>query len=459
MNSQILIVEFWNVCPHLETAGEIGLCESLKSNQVDFHFLGSAVPFNECYLREKDKVPREIKLGHLTSDLINWKFITIDDLKLTHQENIFSFNSIPELKRFTHDGFPVGLYVYCNLCDLTKLADPELENNYNLINLLINSYLYTYKYVDKLLKQSQYNKVLTFNGRHINHAAVKDAAKHNNTKMSYHERGGDNSKYWYESERTHNVDSFQKILKEKVKYFEDHESEESISLFKSSTLASKLELFSNAKGFDWAKEGKSPKLKIAYLASSVDEFEYFLSEPHLSPGGIWRDQRSAIIDILSTIETLGVNAHLTVRLHPYEANKPVQTQQLWKILQNKDNITLLMPDSNITSYDVAKEADMIFVFHSSIAPDLLINQKKVYGMNGSSFDFLRSVQNISTLEQLNKAISSVYNQVIGDNDEEQLSHLVDDGIKYLYALQNVGHSYLYYQATGPHRGHFLGVYL
>ena len=153
-------------------------------------------------------------------------------------------------------------YMYIAIFVTDKVADPELENNYNLINLLINSYLYTYKYVDKLLKQSQYNKILTFNGRHINHAAVKDAAKHNNTKMSYHERGGDNSKYWYESERTHNVDSFQKILKEKVKYFEDHESEESISLFKSSTLASKLELFSNAKGFNWAKEGKSPSLKL-----------------------------------------------------------------------------------------------------------------------------------------------------------------------------------------------------
>ena len=80
-------------------------------------------------------------------------------------------------------------------------------------------------------------------------------------------------------------------------------------------------------------------------------------------------------------------------------------------------------------------------------------------MNGSSFDFLRSVQNISTLEQLKKAISSVYNQVVGDSEEEQLPHLVNDGIKYLYALQNVGHSYLYYQATGPNRGQFLGVYL
>ena len=228
MSSKVLIIEFWNVSPHLETAVEIGMREHFANNSVDLYFLGNAVPFNECYLRTSNKVAREIKFSHLTSDFINWNFTQRRDLENQHQEIPPSFNSIPDLKRFTYKGYPVGLYVYCNLCDLTKLPDPPLENNEQLYLLLLTSYLSTFKFVDKLLKCNNYTQVVTFNGRHINHAAVKDATNFNKVQMSYHERGGQNGKYWYEKERTHDVNSFQKVLKSNIKFFNENINEEPI---------------------------------------------------------------------------------------------------------------------------------------------------------------------------------------------------------------------------------------
>jgi len=321
------------------------------------------------------------------------------------------------------------------------------------------SYVSIYNYVRKQLLDNAYESVLSFNGRHINNAAVRDAANSLNIKVFYHERTWSQDRYWFNDERTHCVSSYQKSLQDtwSNKGCSDLEAYNSAAKYLE-TQDNELHTTSNYYP-NWSSRN-SQKLRVAYLASSLDEQEYFLAEPHLCPGSMWKDQRTAVIDLIHWLNQCEVPLELIVRPHPYEKQKSGMGAVLWDVIRSHGKATVLQADSVYSSRDIAKEADIIILYHSSMGPELMAEGKKVYTMNGCSYDYLDSVNLIESPEYI-KAMAKKEYEILFDkpflNKRKEL--IKSEGLMHIFCLLNLGLKYNYYEPLGVNRGRFMGLEL
>jgi hypothetical protein len=124
---------------------------------------------------------------------------------------------------------------------------------------------------------------------------------------------------------------------------------------------------------------KGNKKLITFFHSSEDE----LFSTDLG-SNTWNDQIAFLRELHTELSKMDA-FHLLIRVHPNLRHKSSREIQRWKIFQkelNQPNVTFVMHDSSVRTYDILRESDFVITFGSTIGveasfagkPSLLVSR-------------------------------------------------------------------------------------
>ena len=99
--------------------------------------------------------------------------------------------SIEDISSFNYENFKLGISALSSVSFLLQsdLRSIKYASIQHMIRETMHSGLGVYLSALKLLKQNKYEKVILFNGRFVNDAAIAAACERMGVPVEYHERG------------------------------------------------------------------------------------------------------------------------------------------------------------------------------------------------------------------------------------------------------------------------------
>ncbi len=462
---KIAVIQFWNGSPHFEISLEIAMNLALTEiNKVSYHFWGKCAYFNEIYIRSEDDNSREKRAKALTNNIIHWN----QDMPIHYPPeriNKIYLKSIAHLKRMKYSNYFVGEYIACSLIDLSKLPSPDPRKFELTIQAMLRSFISVFLSTQKVIDDYGINEIILFNGRHINDAAAHCAAMSRGVSTRFHERGGSDDKYVLRDNQVHCVEEMQQIIETvwNEKPFSDPEA----YFIANSILKRKFEGKdkTTSKFRKRQQKGCLPKIdkkdiNIAYFGSSIDEYNK-LPDRGLYPRGFWEDQRLAVLDLIVQSISASKRVKLFIRLHPNLINKP-EERELWSFLYQlyPDRVHVINPQEKVDSYELSSLMDLNFIYHSSIGADIMSMGKPIYSMNTCTYDHLYGCSTVRDVSHIQSIVTSFEKDGCLFNKEE----VTNNGLKFIYAVNNYGIPYKYYQPNFTSKsnrthGKFMGITL
>jgi len=252
-----------------------------------------------------------------------------------------------------------------------------------------------------IFKENKPAVALIFNGRMATTRAMVELCKHHGVRYTTHERGltkgyflinvkdkctsHQNAKYIAKYNLNHPLKNYQ--IQQVKKWFNDR--------LKGTNISWKNFLDSSTPN-NFIK--KTSKKRWVLFTSSTDEF---VAEPdYSSPFGSQYDW------ILKTCEIANQeNIELIIRIHPnsYGGQSTGKNLDELKFFENlslrKDykNLSIVDSTSNINSYDLARTADLVLTFGSTIAMESLLLGKRTYVAANSDWIHCPSIQSYSNV--------------------------------------------------------------
>jgi hypothetical protein len=359
------------------------------------------------------------------------------------------FNDTKELKRFKIDNFDVGMAVLSSIVSYSREPNPSLPKYQNLIEKYIVSSLAVYRSVQNHLSYANFDRVYVYNGRYAPLRAVLRACQSKNIDCFCHERGSSLDKYSLtKNTLPHDITYVEKSIREsfEVGYSSDKQKTLQVAhnffINRSQGISGSWYSFTKNQSDDLLPDNwNDNKNNIVIFLSSEDEFTA-IGEEWSNP--IYDNQQHGISKILESIKN-DENIHLYLRIHPnLKGINNTQTQWLSSLEEN--NLTVISPDSPISSYTLLKKASKIITFGSTVGiesaywgtPSVLAGQC-FYRNLGSTYNPTN-----------HKELISLLNQSLLPNSKE-------GALMYGYYMGSYGVKFKYYNATSIFDGFFKGT--
>lgn len=448
----VTIIEFWNMPPHLETSIEIAISARQIGSHVDYLHWGNDACYNECYIRKEKSLPRERKLLELARGEINVKYTGLESWREYHLDLAPFLKSSSHLKRLTFEGHNLGALLFANLCNMTKDGQPTVKRHAELLSSMANTYIDVYKSFEKYIRKTKPSKVVLFNGRFICPAAIEAVCRKHSIETIYHERGGSNYKYMLSSKPVHNLYQFQEILKRT--WLEKKISDEEALIIGKQIFEDRLRGI-NTEGpsfvtqFSECIKKEANKRIISFFSTSDDEINC-VANPLEFPKSAWENQVTAALSLAGAINS-NRNVHLYIRLHPNLASKPRSAIKEWMQLCWPINCSIILPESQINSYELVRVSEAVFTYGSTIGVEAVALGVTSYSLGPSLGDYLESLISISSQSELDTIVCKIL------AEEKQKIEKTRDAYMFFYACSSFGVPYIYYLPDGFSGGRFMGV--
>ena len=140
--------------------------------------------------------------------------------------------------------------------------------------------------------------------------------------------------------------------------------------------------------------------KIVFFASSEWELSLLVKSNYLdiATNSSFNSQLRAVHALL---EVMSADDHLIVRLHPSDPGKKSEAESFWSKLTLDKRITLINPNSDIDSYELAESADLNFIWMSFLGAELILKNLRVGILGPAAYAKLVNeiyLQNTSSLK-------------------------------------------------------------
>lgn len=380
-DSPLLVFDFWNCSPHLETSIEITL-QHAKTKPVHYCFLGLAFDFNEIYITDNNGYGRELlyihKLKAHKNISVHYPTSKLNIYSEKFQEFHFD-HQVDYQTLFTlyYEGFPLGKLILSNLIDKFKISNPDIPGLLNVINDMITTYISLRVWADNFLRSHEGN-VCIFNGRYLLPAAISHSANYFNRNVMYHDRGGDPNRYIYSARPVQCIQTrirHHNQIWENKEISDDEAYNHGLSEFKLKRNRQNRNWYSFAENQTIGNLPQIPisKKVIVYFGGSSHEVRSYLDES-IFPPGPWPDQFSLLSDICGIISQYP-ETFLIIRVHPHVQNCSKDEQSRWSRLSVPSNAAIVAHDSDIDSYALLDRADMIIVESSSMGLEAIASNK------------------------------------------------------------------------------------
>ena len=458
----ILVIDYWDANPHLETSLEICIRLSMAGKNIYYHHWGNQVPLVEC-ASSGSRVNKAVRITNEYLESTGYKPIKTVPYEVKNIEvsdKWPEFEHTEEIRNYKWQGQPAGISVVSTLCDLLKTSsiDCRKANHVNLINRALTTFRISYELTLAALNLIDPDAVVLFNGRYPSYSASKYSAKSFGIPIFFHERGSDNQLFLFTRDMPHSVNEMNKRLaftgKKILSRNLDFEIAYAQTWFKQRIVNNEsdkenLRLLLR----DCPTSQDSGLLIYSFFVTSNDEISSLPTDVY--PEMYWSCQISAICDLASAITIYQPNAILVIRIHPNLVNKEDSEQERFEAIARMQNVILIRADAkNINSYALAEMSDFVFVYCSTIGIEAAQMNKKVYTMAPTYYDFLKVTTPIRSYNQLRELIESHQNSV---NELMLLNQSLQFRCSiYGHLQKDSGIRYKYYDPKGNNSGLFLG---
>jgi len=368
----ILFFEFWNATPHLQTALELAIKHSNLGESVTFLYGGHDVLYIERDINFKPSPLEPLRLlpEEAAIRLIKDKNIEfIIRLKLPKVLiKIPNFDTLDELIDFKYKSFLVGRSAASSLMFELGHSNPDPKKYSEIIEKIIYSGIQVYEHASSYFAKNNFDLVYVFNGRFCNQAAVAAAATNHEIKTLFHERGANKDLFFLEEFVPHDVLKVQRSLLNRW-------SEACVqNRANAENVATNFFLNSKAgKEIGWKSYIQKQKVNalpnltknkkiVSYFSSSDDEYAALRD---LYVWKYWDNQYTAVLDLIKACQAVG-NIDLHIRLHPNLQSKDPEDVQKWLDLRKISGINVIPPESEIDTYRLLEESDIVVVAGSTV---------------------------------------------------------------------------------------------
>ena len=147
---------------------------------------------------------------------------------------------------------------------------------------------------------------------------------------------------------------------------------------------------------------ESKKICIFYSTSKI---EFLFLDDHI-PMNNYQNQQQALRDL---ILILGAEWHIYIRRHPYGNNNKFGDDEgsQWDEFRRFENLTIIEPDEPVDSYELARHADLVAHFGSSIGADLIfMNSCPVVSLGPTEWEFAQPSSKARNLSELKRYLAA-----------------------------------------------------
>ena len=438
--------------PHFETELEI-IQNHLNLGDRVF-LLGCNASFSSC----------DVNLNHNIFQCLNCISRRIEGLKLLSKnisveplyclkkedrkelESIQTkFSSVEDLKSFSIENFEIGYSVLSSIISAFRDPEPDVEKYQEIIGRLIQSALAVYRSMQNYLSSHNIDRVYVYNGRYAPMRAAFRACQSRNVDCFLHEKARTIQHYnLWKNNFMHDIQYTESLIREYWSKKQEDSEEIASEFFMNKIKGVCHTWFSftkNQKDDLLPDKWNQEKTNIVIFNSSEDEFSAI--------GDQWKNPlyQSQYEGLRKIIQSVGEDdrIHLYLRVHPNLKN--VQNKQIEQLNALKaPNLTVIPPDSLVSSYTLLKNASKVVTFGSTMGieavywgiPSILAGQSFYRNLGGT--------YNPKTHEEL---VELLYAEL---PPKEKTAALM-----YGYYFSTWGIPFKYYEALGIYEGKFKGV--
>ena len=453
--------------PHFETELELAQLHIDKKDEV--HFLHCTGQLSPCDLIIHQNISKKLLPETKDSDMCHLcitkvhtgvsllsKKIKVHPIiypGIDSREHICEkhhFIDADGIRNYYYHNYELGESILSSLISHTRNPFPEISKFESVINEYIRTGKMLYDSVLLYLKELQPDRVYIFNGRFTHTRAAVRACESINQNFYVHEVGFDVNHY----SLSHNATPHsQQLVKDKMltEWQNEPDSEKKYQLaerFFNNRYNGNMQ---SVESFTHRQiKGRLPdnwdetKTNVAIFNSSEDEFQAIGSEWRNT---IYLNQLDGIKKIVNDpLVTANKYLHFYLRIHPNLTN--VVNEYSQSILNmNYPNLTIITPESEISTYDLLFKSNRIISFGSTMGleatywgvPSILAGQ--------SYYKFLDVTHNPQSHQEMVQLLLDPFLP-----PKNKLNTMIAG---YFYSVH--GYPFKYYQPTGFLSGLFKGV--
>ena len=334
-------------------------------------------------------------------------FYKKDDIYQKFKDCNYKYNDVEEIKNIKYKGINIGYAALSSYISWTRNRDPVIDINFiEYFNMLLLQQVLLKEVIDKIIEIVQPDVMSVFNGRYADVRPLVDTAINNKILLRVIEQISDQPnnvrKDIYYNSLPHNIDLHTDRMK---KMWDNSEC----CLEDKKLLANKF--FKNQKGDNnnvnrfivdqklnlLPKNWDQNKKNIVIFNSSDDERAAISKE--FESYSLFKRQEEGIEKIIQIIDDQ--NIHFYLRIHPnLKSVEYGYHKRLYQLEKKYSNITIIAPDSPISTYALIKSAEKVIVFGSTTGVEACYYGKAVILLEGSYYYNLNVAYIPKDLEEL-----------------------------------------------------------
>ncbi|MBR4793270.1 MAG: hypothetical protein IK038_06340 [Bacteroidaceae bacterium] len=315
------------------------------------------------------------KITELKKEYSNINYVTVTDLVdkdiIEKSKSVsFEYNNVSELKSLNYKGVEVGYAAFSTFVSQTRDIDPVFNDSfYGFINALLKSQVLLVEALEPYIDRIKPDLVVFHNGRFSSLKPIYQLAKNKGIDYISTEHMRDENKVSRKNNTLNNIPHSEAVLVEKIERYWNEGKEDKYEIGKGFFENRRYGKFAGDKIYTLRQSaGKMPegfekdKINIAIYNSSEDE--YFSISKEYDDAVLFPTQREAFETIFEHYKD-NKDMHFYLRLHPNLMDTPDKYKDQF-LHFNYDNVTVITPDSTISSYTLMDNCDKIIVFNSTM---------------------------------------------------------------------------------------------
>ena len=454
MKNILIVTPFKSVTPHFETELEIARLHKENGDRVTvLSCLGELAACDLNVHRDQKQCAKCIAKRRDGWGLVEG--VTIEPILKTKIKFPYAstLTSAPknadEVKQWMVDGTDAGWGLLSSLVSIEQTPDVDLRKIRWITRRLAASSETIYRRMVSILKDNKINCVYVFNGRLALCRAVVRACERTKTKYYVHERGCNNHHYsLYENSLPHDIQKTHEAILSK--WSNDHDAARRQQL--SEEWFQKRRHGTSEDWYSFLGQQSRRKLPEGWIAERHNVVVFTSSEDEFaSIGDVWvnklyESQYKGVQCLVSDLQVLAPNAHVTVRMHPNQKRlRGGETEALRRL--QASNVTVLAPESDVDTYALIDNASVVVSFGSTVGIEAVYWNKPSVLLGPSFYQDLGAAYKVATHED---ALDAILRPKLGDKEM---------ALAYGYWANTRGEAYKYYEPDDFYTGTFCGVNL
>jgi hypothetical protein len=357
------------------------------------------------------------------------------------------FADAAALAAYSVDGFDVGAAVASSIISELRDPFPSTVKHRDAIRAYVTSAVQLYRGLRRSLAANPVDRVYAFNGRFAHTRAVLRACQAANVDCYLHERGHDVKSYGlFKNALPHEIAPTDQRMRDAWAAAEGRPDREAIatSFFTERVggVAQAWYSFTAHQDETLLPEGwQDAKTRIVLYNSSEDEYAAVGDEWKHT---VYESQLEGVRRIVKDLEARD-GVRLFVRMHPNNRTMVASEQAKWTGLRSPI-LTVIPPESKVSSYGLLREADLVITFGSTVGIEATFFGKPSILADPAMYARLGGTYNPATHEELMELLRP------GLPPKDRTAALV-----YGYYQKTFGRPYRWFDAGTFAEGRFKGV--